>query len=272
MGTILVLRALALALHDNAARHVRDPHRAVGLVDVLTTSTRRAIGVDAQILIVDLDLDLVVNDRVNPDRGKARVAAIVRIEWRNAHKAMNAALRFEPAISIGAVDANRRRFDPGLLAAAFLEPFDLVSVGIGPAHIHAQQHLCPILGLGSARPGMDFEIAVVAVGFARQQAFEFAPRRLGAQFFERGLGLGDDRRVTLALAQFDQFERFVDLALDTSITADRLVEPRALAQQLLRVSGVFPQPGVFDFAVQFGETPVCRIPVKDASSAGSATF
>jgi len=27
---------------------------------------------------------------------------------------------------------------------------------------------------------MDFEIAVIAVGLARQQAFELAPRRLGA--------------------------------------------------------------------------------------------
>ena len=35
MRAVLVLRALARALHDNPARHMGDAHRAVGLVDVL---------------------------------------------------------------------------------------------------------------------------------------------------------------------------------------------------------------------------------------------
>ncbi len=185
MGAVLVLRALALALHDDAAWAVGDAHRAVGLVDVLAAGARGAIGVDAQILVVDLDLDLVVDDRIDPDRGEAGVAAVVRIERRDAHQAMHAALGLEPAIGVGAGDPDRRRFDPGLLAAALFEPFDLVAVRLGPARIHAQQHLGPILRLGAAGAGMDLEIAVVGVGLARQQAFELAPGGLGAQLFER---------------------------------------------------------------------------------------
>ena len=88
---------------------------------------------------------------------------------------------------------------------------------------------------------MHFEIAVIAVGLAREQAFELAPRRLGAQFFERGLGIGDDASLALGLAEFDQLERIGDLALDAPVAADRLVEPCALAQQLLRRGGIIPQ-------------------------------
>jgi len=47
---------------------------------------------------------------------------------------------------------------------------------------------------------MDFEITVVAVRLARQQAFELASCRLGAQLSERGLGLGDDLRLALGFA------------------------------------------------------------------------
>jgi len=104
---------------------------------------------------------------------------------------------------------------------------------------------------------VDFKIAVIAVGFARQQAFQLAAGRLGAQLFECALGLRDDIRVTLGLAQFDQFQRLVDLALDP---------------QLLRGPGVVPQAWVLDLVVQLGEAPGCRIPVKDASSAVPATF
>ena len=70
---------------------------------------------------------------------------------------------------------------------------------------------------------MDFEIAVVAVGLARQQAFELAPCRLGAQLPERGLGLGDDLRLALGLTELDQLERVVDLAFDAPIAGDCLV-------------------------------------------------
>jgi len=119
---------------------------------------------------------------------------------------------------------------------------------------------------------VDFKIAVIAVGFARQQAFQLAAGRLGAQLFECALGLRDDIRVTLGLAQFDQFQRLVDLALDPPVAGYRMVEPGSFAQQLLRGRRVVPQTWVLDLVVQLGEAPGCRIPVKDASSAVPATF
>ena len=94
-----------------------DAHRAVGLVDVLAAGARGAVGVDAQILVVDLDLDLVVDHRIDPDRGEAGVAPRVRVEGRDAHQPVHAALGLEPAIGVGAADPDRRRFDAGLLAA-----------------------------------------------------------------------------------------------------------------------------------------------------------
>src|SRR4051794_34501565 len=43
---VLVLRALALARHGDPGRQMRQPHRAVGLVDVLPAGPRRAVGID----------------------------------------------------------------------------------------------------------------------------------------------------------------------------------------------------------------------------------
>ena len=39
---------------------------------------------------------------------------------------------------------------------------------------------------------MDFEIAVVGIGLAREQAFELALGDLDTQLLEIGLGFGDD--------------------------------------------------------------------------------
>jgi hypothetical protein len=118
---------------------------------------------------------------------------------------------------------------------------------------------------------MHFEIAVIGVGLAGKEALELAPRRFRAQLFERGFGIGDDRRLALGLTHLDQLESVGDLPLDAAITADRLVELGALAEQLLRRSGIIPQARILRVGVQLGEAAICSFPVKDASSAAPTT-
>ena len=167
----------------------------------------------------------------------------------DAHQAVHAGLALQIAIGLRAADDQRRVIDAGLLVVLSIEQFDRVIVLLRPADVHPQQHLGPIVGVGAAGPGMDFEIAIVAVGLAREQAFEFAAGRVGAQSFKHGLGLGDDRGLAFGLAQLDQLDRLVDLARDAPVIADRLIEPGALAQQLLRRGGIVPQARVLGLGV-----------------------
>jgi hypothetical protein len=118
---------------------------------------------------------------------------------------------------------------------------------------------------------VDLEVAIVGVGLAREKALELASGRLGAQPLECGLGLGDNAGFALALAQLDQLEGFLDLALNPPVAADRLVEAGAFAQQLLRARRVVPQTRILGLRVQLGEAPGRGLPVKDASSAAPAT-
>jgi hypothetical protein len=96
---------------------------------------------------------------------------------------------------------------------------------------------------------MHFEIAVIGVSLAGEQALQLAPGRLRAQPLKRRFGVGDDGVVALGLAELDQLKLLADLAFDPPIAGDRLVEPGALAQQLLGRGGIIPQVGVFDLCV-----------------------
>ena len=91
---------------------------------------------------------------------------------------------------------------------------DLVAVLLGPAHVHAHQHLGPVLRLGAAGAGVDFDVAVVGVGLAGQQAFDLAPLRLVGQRAQRRRRLGDHRRVALGLGELDQFQRVGDIGFE----------------------------------------------------------
>jgi hypothetical protein len=114
---------------------------------------------------------------------------------------------------------------------------------------------------------MHFEIAVVGIGLAGQEALDLAALRLLVQSFEQFLGIGDDGLVALFLAEFDQLDRFGEVALDAAVAVDGFLKPVALAQDFLRLLRIVPEFLVLGTVVQLGETPVRDVPVKDASSA-----
>ena len=133
---------------------------------------------------------------------------------------------------------------------------DLVAVALGPARVHAQQHLGPILALGAAGAGVDFEIGVVGVGLAREQRLRARAR--AACRLKRakcGLGFADDGLVALGFGELDQ----VDLRRRSS-----RFEPRdggelicrarcARASASGRALRIVPEVGVFGLGVQLVE-------------------
>ncbi len=75
-----------------------------------------AVGVDLQVVVVDLDLAGVLHDRRDLDPGEARLAAVGGVERREAHQPVHAALGGEEAVGVLAADAEGRRLDARFLA------------------------------------------------------------------------------------------------------------------------------------------------------------
>src|SRR6185295_11219414 len=120
-GPVLDLGPLLLTRYHNVGRDVRDAHRRVGGVDVLAAGAGGAIGVDAAVALLDVDLDVFVDDRINPYAGKAGVAPRVAVVGRDAHQPVHAGLGLEPAVGVLAFEENGRRFDAGLLPCTLLD-------------------------------------------------------------------------------------------------------------------------------------------------------
>src|SRR5215207_8224580 len=72
---VLRLRALVLALDDDPAGDVGDPHSGVGLVDVLAARAGGAVRVDPDVAVVDLHLDVALHQGRDVDLREAGVAA-----------------------------------------------------------------------------------------------------------------------------------------------------------------------------------------------------
>ena len=85
-------------------REVRDADGRIGHVDVLTAGAARAVRVDPQVLLVDLDVDVLGQLRPDVDRRERRVAPRGLIERRDAHQPVHAGFGRQQAVGVLADD------------------------------------------------------------------------------------------------------------------------------------------------------------------------
>ena len=177
-----MLRTLVLALHDDAAGEMRDAHGGIGHVDVLAAGAAGAEGIDAQVLVLDIDLDFVVHLREDEDAGEGGVAARVGVEGRDADQAVDADFGLQQAVGVLAVDFEGGALDAGAFAFQTVGHHGGKALSLGPSQVHAEQHLGPILALRAAGAGMDghdgrARVVLAGEEHAGFQALQVARRR-----------------------------------------------------------------------------------------------
>ena len=180
---------------------------------------------------------------------------------------MHAGFGLQPAIGVLTLDQKRRRLDAGGVAVLMLKLFDLIAMRVGPARIHAQQHRGPILALGAAGAGIDLEVGVIAVGLAGEQRFEFGFRGALLGLLQSVMGFIDKPLIAFRLSHFGQFQGVAHIAFQRQDRVHAGLELIALAHKLLGLLGIVPKIRALAERVQFIETDLSAIPVKDASAA-----
>jgi hypothetical protein len=122
---------------------------------------------------------------------------------------------------------------------------------LGPAQIHAQQHLGPVLGLGATRTGLDIEIGIVGVEFAVEHAAELEPCHALLRRAEIGLEGGDGSGVVLLGRDIEQLVGLADRRGAAIDFTDRFGEPSALAVEFFRAVRLVPDFRLREFALEF---------------------
>ena len=93
------------------------------------------------------------------DGGEARLAAAVVVERADAHQAVGAPLALHQPVGVAPGDGELGRQDAGLGALGDVVDLDVEAAALGPAAVHAQQHLGPVLGVDPAVLGVDLQMA-----------------------------------------------------------------------------------------------------------------
>ena len=238
---VAVLRTLVLARHDDAGRQVRDADGRVGDVHVLPSGAAGPIGVDPQILVVDIHVDFVRQVRPDEDRGKRGVAARGLIERRDPDQPVHPCFREEQAVRVIARHGNRCALDTRLVSGLEIDDLAREPAALRPPEVDAQQHLGPILRLGAAGAWMHGEDGVGMVVRAAEHLLGLGCLNLDGKIVEPVRQIVNDR---LALAgPLDQDIEVVVAPLQRLRKLAVLLEPATAAEYALRALGVVPEVG-----------------------------
>ncbi len=214
---VLQLALLVLAADDDAGGDVRDPHGGVGGVDALPARAAGAVDVDAQVVGVDLHVDLLGLGQHQDARGRG-VDPALGLGHRHPLDAVHAALELQPGVGgiaglDGAASLDR---DLDVLVAAEVGLLRVQDLGppaaaLGVAQVHPQQVGGEQRGLLAALAGLDLEDDVLVVhrvarheqqGQSLGDALALGCRRVGLGGELRVLG-GQLARGGLVLAELE---------------------------------------------------------------------
>src|SRR5258708_31081795 len=105
---------------------------------MLTAGPTRAKSIHTEIFRLDVDLDLIVDLRIDEHRRKRRMPARGRIEWRDTHQPMHTDLRLQQPKGVFAVHFERHRLDAGAVAFQAVRHNSFKSVSLGPAQVQPE--------------------------------------------------------------------------------------------------------------------------------------
>ena len=134
---VFVLVSVVLAVYYDARRDVRDTHGAFSFIDMLPACAACAKDIDADILLFDIYLNIIIELGAYHHARKARMSAPRAIEWANAHQAMDAVFGFQISVGVLAAHDEANIFKTCFLALLKVQNLDLKALSLAKAQIHA---------------------------------------------------------------------------------------------------------------------------------------
>jgi hypothetical protein len=207
----------------------------------------RAVGVDAEVLLVDLHLDVLRELRPHEHGRKRGVPAGGLVEGGDPNEPMHAGFSRHQAVGVVAGEGEGRALEARLVAGLVVDHLAPEPAALRPAQVHAQQHVGPVLRLGPPGARVDGHDRTLLIVLAPQDPLGLGRLHLGGERVERpGQFPGD---VLALLRPLHQHREVVLAAPERLLQLEVLFETPAPLEDLLGLLGVLPEIGRSDATV-----------------------
>lgn len=258
-----MLRAFVLALDDDARRQMRDPHRRIRLVHVLSPCPRRTVRIDPQVFFVDIDDDLIVDLGIDENRCERGMPARPGVKRGNPHQPVNAVFGLGVPVRIRPLQREGYALDPRFVTGKTVDHGGGEFAFLRPAEVHPQKHFRPVLGFRPPRARVNGDDGVQGVFLVAQHSLQFVLTNVIIQAVKFGVDFGKDGGVLFRLGQRVQIGEFVERTLLTMPALDGFVEGGFLFEDFAGFFRVVPEIGLLGRQLQFLAAEVQGGDVKD---------
>jgi hypothetical protein len=128
---------------------------------------------------------------------------------------------------------------PGFVAGLIVDQLAFEAASLGPAQVHSEQHLRPILRLGATGARVNRDDGILAIVLTAKHLLDLAGLDLLIERLERLAEFGIDRFASLR--PLDEHREVVALFFQRSDEIEFLLQPAPALQNLLGVGLVFPE-------------------------------
>ena len=125
------------------------------------------------IIRVDFNIDAIINQRINIDRGKGSMPACIRIKRGNTHQTMHPVFSFQIPKGKLTIDLKGTGFNARSIARLIIEFSNFKTLFLRIHDIHAHEHFRPILRFGTTCSRIDFYDAGKLIFFPTEHVFKF---------------------------------------------------------------------------------------------------
>ena len=232
------------------------------LVDVLAACAGGAVDLHLNVLFPDLNGVVVLQLRHDLDGGEGGLAAGIGVEGGHPDQPVDAVLTLQKAIGVLALDGDGGGLDAGLVAFFIVQDLVDKAVALGPAGVHAVEHLGPVLGLGAAGAGVELQDGIGVVVLAGEQGGHAGLLHLFLQLGELGFQLLQDVGVVLLLAHFTQGGQVLPGGDQLFLTLDLVLQLLQAHLHLLGPLQVVPEAVLGGLVLQAGGLLFCTLNVQ----------
>ena len=160
------------------------------------------------------------------------------------------------------------RFDTCHIAVRLLHHLDFEAFAFAVAQVLAQQNAGPILGFRASCTCGDVNKTIGRVGRVAEHAAEFKVCNYLLIFSHFAFNCFKRVEVAFGLRHFNQFLRVANVGLHSVHGDYHAIEHLFFFAQFLRMFGIIPNIGVFQFGVNYRESFGLAVDVKDTSATG----
>ena len=230
-----------------------DAHRRSHFVDVLTARAPRMINIDADIVVLDLYLVVVLDLGHDFERTKGGVAALIGVERGDANQTVHPHLRFQIAVGVFALDAEIDALDARFVARFPIEFKDLESHFFAVSRIHPIQHGAPVAGLCAARARVQGKKRVVRIVRSLQNGADTHILDIFIRRLQHSVKLPDQAFVARFLDEVDDLLRVGERRFALRIGADLIFDVRDFPADFGGLFEILPYVRLFLFPFEFAK-------------------